>query len=413
MENDVLLKLKNSESNRAQAANDRGLTGADGLRAIACLSVMTHHFTQRININSQPPVIRDVSCFFLLGNVGVSIFFVLSGFLLSYPFWRQYLNEGNFPNIKQYAIRRAARIMPGYYLAFIVSLLLVIILQTPTEAIVIRSIAGLAFTSGFHYVTFFPNQLNSPFWSISFEVFCYFLMPLFMYGLFKIFGTNRSFLKSILYWIGVLGIIIGLNQLIHIYLEPDNVNRGWQYGPIGGAKYWMPNYNPIGFFGHFTMGIFAAGASVRLFMKADKLEKFKKVNGFDMIGLSCFLCSIVMLWFMRYAPDFSLSLQNQPYYFPIYTILIAAALAVAPNSNWFGRILDNRFFRYTAKVSFGLYLWHYLIISLTCINIYFDNLLVWGGVSIAITVLSYIIATLSYKYVEKPVLDRVHRKYAR
>lgn len=175
----------------------------------------------------------------------------------------------------------------------------------------------------------------------------------------------------------------------------------------------MPNYNPIGFFGHFTMGIFAAGVSVQLFMKVEKLEKFKKANGFDIIGFSCFLCSIVLLWFMRYAPDFSLSLQNQPYYFPIYTILIATVLAVAPNSNWFGKILDNRFFRYTSKVSFGLYLWHYLIISLTCIKINFDNLLVWSGVSIAITVLSYIIVTLSYKFVEKPVLDRVHRKYAR
>ncbi len=415
------IEILNEQTARSEVDNKKSrnfvLTGADGLRAIACLSVIFHHFFQKLTINLQIRPVQEVQGFFLLGNSGVSVFFVLSGFLLSYPFWKQYLGEGRFPNIKDYAARRAARIVPGYYLSFAVCTLVVLLLNVPSEYTWIRLITGLTFTAGFHYITFFPNEVNSPFWSISFEVFCYFLMPLFMFGLFKLTGKRRSFLKALLYWIGVFGLIIGINQLIHIFLTPDNIRRGWDFGSLGGAKYWMPNYNPVGFFGHFAIGIVAAGITTKLFMHSEKIKRFKKLQGFDMIGLLCLLGSIVLLIFMRGKPDFAFSLQNQPYYFPAYALLMGGILAVTPHSNWFGKLLDNRFFRYTAKVSFGLYIWHYFIMYLVSaylvkpMQVYMGitDIRVWGTVCAGILIVSYIIATLSFKFIEKPVLDRVHK----
>lgn len=394
------------------------LLGADGLRAIACLSVILHHFSQKLAIGAQLRPVQELQGLLLLGNTGVSVFFVLSGFLLSYPFWRQYLNGGEFPDMKQYAVRRAARIIPGYYVSMLICTLVVILFNIPSEYTWIRLAAGMTFTAGFHYVTFFPNEINSPFWSISFEVFCYFLMPVFMLGLYKAAGKKRSFAAAVLYWLGVLVIITGLNQLVHMFLTPDNIRRGWDFGTLGGAKYWMPNYNPVGFFGHFTIGIVAAGITTKLYKSAERFKSFKRYNGFDLAGLVCFAGSLVLLWKVRGLQDFSFSLQNQPYYFPLYAVLIGGTLAVAPHSKWLGKILDNSFFRFTAKVSFGLYIWHYFIMFLVSrlwIKSYQQymgivSIKTWALVCLAVLLAAYAVAALSYRFVEKPVLDRVHKK---
>jgi peptidoglycan/LPS O-acetylase OafA/YrhL len=407
-----------SAENRNPAQNRPAkLTGADGIRAIACLSVIIHHFSQNLAMQFQPKVVQEIQSLTLLGNAGVSIFFVLSGFLLSYPFWKHYLNGSGFPGIRQYAVRRAARIIPGYYTSMLVCTIIVICFHIPSEMFWTRLAAGLTFTAGFHYTTFFPNEINNPFWSISFEVFCYFLLPLFMYALYKISGRKRTFLKSFLYWIGVFAFILCLNKLIHVFLTPDDVQRGWQYGSIGGAKYWMPNYNPVGFFGHFTIGILAAGITTRLFQMPEKTERFRRAYGFDIVSLLCLAGSAVLLWNVRKLPEFSLSIQSQPYYFPFLTLLVGGVLAAAPHSNIVGKLLDNRFLRFTAQISFGLYIWYYLIIFIVrsvwvkeYLYMGMGDIKAWGIVSSGILVASFAVAALSYRFIEKPVLDWAHKK---
>lgn len=388
------------------------LTGADGLRCIACLAVIIHHLSQKLKIGQQPLWLKNLHSFTLMGNVGVSIFFMLSGFLLSYPFWNHYLNNENFPNIKEYILRRAARIIPGFYIALIISTLLLIVGNIPVEHLWTRFFAGLTFTSSFHYITFFPSEIDGALWSISFEVFCYLLMPIFMYGLFKLFGIKRLFFKSFLYWIGVMVFILIINQLVHIFFTPNEVNRGWQYGIIGGAKYWMPNYNPIGFFAHFSFGIMAAGFTTALYINSDKLSKLKKAYVFDIIGLIILTISFVFIWFMKNQLEFSFSFQNQPFFFPFYQLMIGTTLAILPHTNFLGKILDNTFFKFTAKISFGLYLWHQIIINVvtTVYVIDFANFKTWLFVSTCIIISAYIIATLSYKFIEKPALNLAHKK---
>jgi peptidoglycan/LPS O-acetylase OafA/YrhL len=62
-----------------------------------------------------------VQVFNSVGGFGVGMFFVLSGFLLARPFW-QALDEGKpLPSLKIYALRRAARILPGFWLALTVT----------------------------------------------------------------------------------------------------------------------------------------------------------------------------------------------------------------------------------------------------------------------------------------------------
>ncbi|MBH5317044.1 acyltransferase [Paenibacillus sp. GSMTC-2017] len=391
------------------------LGGADGFRAIACLLVVIVHLVGNMFREGQAPWLQNVLSFFSMGNVGVSIFFVLSGFLLSYPFWKKYLEGDAFPSIKQYALRRFARIAPGYYVAIIVAVIAANHFELVTEHFWARLIAGITFTSGFHYITFFPSEMNGPLWSISFEMFCYLLMPLFMFALFRFFGKNRSFLTGILFWIGVFFLILILNQLIHSLFVLSEEGRGFQYGIIGGAKFWMPNYNPIGLFGHFALGIFAAGVSVRLFQVSEKTKRFKHFGGFDLLCLGALFLSFALLGIMRYFGEFDFSLQRQPFYFPMYATFIAISLCTAAHTRWAAKILDNPFFRFTSKISFGLYIWHYLIMrvsSLTWAKEYrwmnMTDLGKWASISLVILVVSYVFATISFYLVEKPVLDWSH-----
>ncbi|WP_276356091.1 acyltransferase family protein [Cohnella caldifontis] len=400
-------------------ANQLHLGGADGIRAIACLAVISHHFAQRLSMGDQEAGIREAQAFFLLGNSGVSIFFVLSGFLLAFPFWRNYLEEKEFPRLGTYLFRRAARIVPGYYLVFLVCMALVLSLDIPTEHFAWRSAAGLTFTAGFHYVTFFPSEIDGPFWSISFEVFCYALMPLFMAGMFALL-KKRSFPASFAYWIGAWLIALLLNELVHRYLTPGDENRGWEYGNIGGAKYWMPNYNPIGFFCHFTIGILAAGIAARMRRPSARIDRLKRLGLFDAAGAVGLVLAFLMLWSHRHAAEFSASWQHQPYFYPYFAALIAIPLAVGSHSLFLQKLLDNRFFRYTAKVSFGLYLWHYLLVMMVAMYGAKDYLYMgvaslgrWALISAGILAASYLIATLSFYFIEKPVLDWAHGRRSR
>jgi ABC-type glycerol-3-phosphate transport system permease component len=354
---------------------------------------------------------------FLIGNSGVSFFFVLSGFLLAFPFWKRYLEGGEFPGVKEYAVRRAARIMPGYYTALIISSILGVLYLPDLRHIFLKFLTGMTFTSGFHYFTLFPAEIDSPLWSISFEVFCYVLLPVFMGIMFFYTGKKRSFQKALLFWIGSEIFVLAVNGLVHVFFTPDSVQRGWEFGNIGGSKWWMPNYNPVGFFAHFSLGILASGFTVRLSKQSALKDRLYNKGFFDIASM-IFLVSIVLfLWNVRSEEEFSVGFQGQPFYFPFLTILIAGLLVTLAHSRFMGGWLDNRFFRFTAKISFGLYIWHFIIIFLIrfyFVNTYYENGMrewaPWLATSLVMIALSYLVAAASYYFLEKPFMDRAHKR---
>src|SRR2546430_2063210 len=101
-------------------ASCRYIAGLDGLRAIAALAVFGVHLQQMTGLKgSFGPF--DVERLLANGNTGVCLFFMLSGFLLSLPFYGsqavlQHGSSGMGWSIG-YAIRRIGRIVPVYYLA--------------------------------------------------------------------------------------------------------------------------------------------------------------------------------------------------------------------------------------------------------------------------------------------------------
>ena len=461
--------LKTRWQNRNETSEPRAsnlvLSGADGVRAVACLMVVFSHLAQRLEMPKQAGWIQEIQQFLMTGAYGVSAFFVLSGMLLSFPFWRRYLNGLPMPSLKEYARRRFLRIAPGFYVSLIVTFIIARALE-PGDFMWLRLLSGLTFTSAFHFVTFFPVELNGPLWSIGFEVFCYALMPTFMIGLFVLVRrmqqnanlrtrtvtrettrtsfrgdtkiVTHSITKIVIrgkatpklekpvpgssalafgYWLGVLILTILAHQWIVTHLIPDSDGRGWDHGLIGGAKFWMPNYNPVGLFAQYCIGVLTAGVIAYWQRRLTILERPLQNPRLNWLAIGAFAAALALVWNMRHANEFSFSLGSQPYAFPFFAILIGAVLATTPFTTWAKNIIDNRFTRYTAKISFGLYIWHYPILELVRLlhnsdYKYFgiSSLGYWAVLTIVILVLAYGMASLSYTHIESPFLKEVGRR---
>lgn len=383
------------------------LSGADGVRAVAALWVVCYHLFQRLSLPDQVPWLQDVQLVVMKGSFGVSIFFVLSGMLLSLPFWRAYLTGRSFPNLGHYVRRRAARIVPGFYASLALSFVVGLALFPDAGYQMVRLISGATFTSGFHWVTFFPVESNGPLWSIGFEVISYVLMPLAMWGLFAL--PRRGLRIALSYWAGVFALVIAVNQWIVTTLVPSEVGRGWQYGNLGGAKEWMPSYNPVGFFGHFATGVVAAALIAVWQVRRGGERRWT----FDVLAGGAFAATFTLIWLFRDPPEplYRPNFQGQPYLFPVFAALVALVLVGLAHSRVLGRLVDNRFARYTATVSFGIYIWHYLVLHLFSRMTkgefeYYGITDPWRHLALSLGVLAvtYAVASASWFWLERPAL---------
>ncbi len=368
---------------------------------------------KRLHDGGQALPINELQYFSKTLSAGVSAFFVLSGFLLSYPFWVAYFENKNFPSFRLYALKRAARIVPGYYVSLTFCFLMSLLLLPNTVNPVSRFLSGLTFTSAFHWQTLFPTEFDGPLWSVGFEVICYFLLPFAMIGMFKT-SKERTLKRGIFYWIGVLSVVLIINNLIQVYGQTDSFRKSWDYGLTGGAKVWWPHYNPIGFFGQYIFGIFAAGLTIII---GKRRKDSPGSYCFDLIALTTTVLLFSLLWSMRYQSPFALSFQGQPYYYPLFPLGIGILLTVLPHTNFMGNFFDNRIFKLTALLSFGLYIWHNVIlefIKIFWISEYchggMNDFTSWFIVSIIALVISYLVAALSWKFIEKPALNWGHKK---
>lgn len=383
------------------------LAGLDFMRAFACLLVLAVHLFQKLDAPGLRGSWRFAYDFFIMGSAGVGVFFLLSGFLLARPFWLAYDTGEAVPDLRQYAVRRAARIIPGFYLSLIISFVLSITLfAVPvTGELVFRFIVGFLFLGELHPITLFPVEYNGPLWSIGMEVFSYALMPIAFLAVFSLRGKLGGWRGRILFAV-VIGLAIYVHSLIRAHVPVYYEGRGWQFGNIGGAKEWMPKFNPIGFFVFFAMGSLAAGLSV-LWNRGRTLF----ADALALVGLAL---AIAQLWPTRMPrlPEAYGWLQ-MPYAFPMFHLGIGLALLAFPHSRYLGAILDNPPVRYFAKVSFGIYIWHMLVIELTRALV--DSNYKWGGIrdtnswllfSGLVVSVTLIVASASWYLLEKPVLER-------
>lgn len=149
----------------------------DGVRALACLIVVGYHInliTMSMHVWSPKQQPLAVAALLLAGGAGVTLFFVLSGFLLFLPYAKALLLKSAWPSVRRFYMRRALRIIPAYYIC-----LFMLIYLTHREYLQPGHLPQLTL-----FLTFFMDSssatfrmLNGPFWSLAVEWQFYLWLP--------------------------------------------------------------------------------------------------------------------------------------------------------------------------------------------------------------------------------------------
>jgi peptidoglycan/LPS O-acetylase OafA/YrhL len=384
------------------------IKGADGLRAIACLLVLYHHLTQKMNPDSAPEWFKPIHHFGMRGEVGVSLFFVLSGALLSFPYWKSLLSGESKPRLSHFALARVARIVPATWLNLILCTLLALYLyEIPIDYKLLFS--GLFFVNSYHYTTFFPAELNGPLWSIGLEVSCYVLLPIVLFFVLKLAKNFLTAFISLALWIAINQLVINPWVIERFMTSQDG--KGWDKGLVGGAKEWLPYWNVVSFFSQFLIGSLAA----LLIAKLQRSSREKKFY-FDGGAILLMIAAIALVG-QRLTPGAPDSFSRQPYLSPFYALLMAFALVGISQSVFLYKIFDNRLFVWISQISFGVYLWHQVVQNILQRSfkenyVYFGvtDLQEWTLMSAIVIVAAVAVATLSWKFFEKPILNAARRK---
>jgi peptidoglycan/LPS O-acetylase OafA/YrhL len=152
------------------------LDALDGLRGLAALGVLVLHVWMFSygDLHKPPKDLLD----FTIGELrlGVQVFFVLSGFLIFRPFAAAALDGARrMPSLTRYTIRRAARILPGYWLALGASFLLLRHLDHPMQVDAGQLPVFLVFAQNHFEETI--KHLDPPMWTLAIEVSFYAALP--------------------------------------------------------------------------------------------------------------------------------------------------------------------------------------------------------------------------------------------
>jgi peptidoglycan/LPS O-acetylase OafA/YrhL len=162
------------------AVEQRRLRGIDGLRAVAAMSVVGYH-AWLYTLPAVSAANRDSTGDYVWHELrlGLVLFFVLSGFLLYGPWVAAARGERPAPSWRAFGVRRAARILPAYWLAIVGAILLLWphdgvpgVRLPPAHDLWLFAIFGQNFTE--HTLL----TLNSPTWTLAVEAMFYVTLPL-------------------------------------------------------------------------------------------------------------------------------------------------------------------------------------------------------------------------------------------
>jgi peptidoglycan/LPS O-acetylase OafA/YrhL len=156
------------------------IASLDGVRAIACLTVMSYHISlMSANSHLWDPfnlTHRLFGSVVYAGAAGVTLFFVLSGFLLFMPYARALLVEHtSWPLARRFYLRRAFRIIPAYYVCLF--LLILIYHRQYLEPAHWKEL-GLFLSLFMDSSNITYQKINGPFWTLGVEWQFYMLLPL-------------------------------------------------------------------------------------------------------------------------------------------------------------------------------------------------------------------------------------------
>ena len=357
----------------------RYITGLDGIRAIAVIMVLAYHLKLAL---------------FKSGFLGVTVFFVLSGYLITGILISEVEEEGTI-DLKNFWLRRIRRLVPA-----VMSMAVVIIF---VSAVVNRVI----FTKGckdflasvlgfnnwwqiFNKVSYFEAAgVPSPFthcWSLAIETQFYLIYPLILLGTYKLVksrGEGRA--KRGLLFAGVTLLLALISVILMIVLfDPQQDASRVYYGTDTRA---------------FSL---LFGALLAILWEYRMVPRRLSASVNMVLGSVSFAVLLVMTIAINGSSNFWY--RGGQFFGTILTVLMV--YAVSGRKTWLSRFLSNPVLKWIGDRSYSIYLWHYPIILLISKGIKAS----WWITLIEI-VLSVVLAELSYRFIETPIRHGIIGKY--
>ena len=298
----------------------------NGLRGAAIVAVIWHHlfglYFKAGSVIAAPPDVARPLFFLSYGWIGVQLFFVLSGFVLYLPFTRGRARLATSADWHRFYRRRAARLLPLYYLVALLCLVLNQVppihdLRLPLELV---SIAGALFTFAPHG---FEPHLNPPLWSLGVEIWFSILFPAVILA-FRRWGPLRTILAATaLAW---------LSRSLGLALSLDHPNLPLTRGLTANLEV-------------FAVGMALAQAYVTgIRLRWPRLVTF---GGAALIALALLAAQVAGPWFEVVFTD-------------VLTLGFAAIIAglLSLETGWLRASFANRPIQVLGMMCFSLYVWH-------------------------------------------------------
>ncbi|OEK06755.1 acyltransferase family protein [Roseivirga misakiensis] len=343
------------------------LPNLDALRLFLAMSVVIYH------INDLLPKFGLASSynldFLFKGPLAVNYFFSLSGFLIIRLLWKEKTTFGQI-NIGNFYMRRILRILPLYFIVLLVGILAYewIMPSLIPEISIERS-----YSFGdliFHYLFMLPNVFKAEFpevgpildvlWSIGIEEQFYLFIPLILF-----LGTSR--------WIRPT-LLLSLVVVISCFWYFSKMDFYYMY-----------------YFYFLFSGLLA------ILLESGKLKQVFGNKAFQLLVLLLFLL------------NFTTSLFEIDDYFLRHMVrmVLSGFLVATLSTNPLFKI-NNKYVNHLGKVSYGIYMYHMIIISavvvvLSKLNVELNLFGLLAFYAVCCT-LVFGVATLSYHFVEKRFL---------
>jgi len=368
----------------------------DGLRAIAAVTVVVVHVGFVSGLTPRNP--DGVGMYTARLEIGVSVFFLISGFLLYRPFVVAHLAGAPRPRTGAFWLRRLLRIIPAYWLVLFIT------------TSIFRTGPGIgpggwkAYASHYLFLQiYFPSQdLKgiSAAWSLCVEMTFYLFIPLYaaLLGRRRSRRTDRGTLRLELVGLVVLAVISYAWRYTVLQYQT-------QHSPYFRlATIWLPAYLDL-----FALGMGLAVLSAWMHHR-DHEPSWLGARWFPWLSWACALACfwgvsnigspIVPVYF-----ESDLDLARQALY-SLFAFFLLLPAVFGPQ----GRGLIRRFLMWwpvasVGVISYGIYLWHETwIYRILDVGHYRDFTLEFWAYFLAVLGLSIVSASLSYFIVEKPAL---------
>ncbi|MEI1278328.1 acyltransferase family protein [Leptospira venezuelensis] len=350
----------------------------DGLRAIAVLSVLIYH--------AFPQWLPG-------GFIGVDIFFVISGYLISSILFKKM--DTNELSFSEFYKRRIHRIFPALLLVIFISLVFGFFALYPEEYSKLgkHSVAGILFFSNFTFLNevsdyFNPVSEQKPFlhlWSLAIEEQFYIVWPFLLVAARRYRRLPTEYFLIALILLSFIFNVIDTkyNQINAFYLP---VFRFWEL-LSGSLLSWIRIYRP---------SLFRFSSD----KETDEVSPsfFNISNLISLVGFSLIVIGLALIDRSTKFPGFAAAIPVLGAVFLIYA---------GANSWWNRKILGSRLLVFVGLISFPLYLWHWPLLS-------FSNIIESGSprweIRTGAVILSFLFATLTWAYLEKKLRFNFQKK---